>query len=356
MKKLLLFLLLIPICALGFEDSFIDSSDYTFDASARTLTTTRVDNEFVVRIVNITDDVVIYQIGDPDRGGSETSNVVTLNFNTTRMSDGDSLLIVYESLRTGDFKQDVCQGLVGGYNCINKFGENIEIDNNMTADIWDGGHTLASSGVSLLWVAPTAARIHTIASTDANDTDAGTGAQEVRIYGLSDWDTSETIQVVTMNTASPPTTTSMVIIYRMEVVTKGSAGVNLGTITATAAVDSTVTAQIRIGQGQTQMLIYAIPSIEKLFISDLGMIVNKAAGATGLIDCSLLVNPEPDVQLTHFLYKQHIGLQTVGNSGFVLPFNVPEMIVGPALLKVQCDSGTDNMHMSAWLNGIRVAN
>jgi hypothetical protein len=60
---------------------------------------------------------------------------------------------------------------------VNKFGRNIEIDSSVTADIWDGGYTVASGGVSLIWVAPTAARTHTIASTDANDTAGGTGAR-----------------------------------------------------------------------------------------------------------------------------------------------------------------------------------
>ena len=53
---------------------------------------------------------------------------------------------------------------------VNKFGRNPDIDASTAADIWDGGPV----GGTLIWLAPTAARIHQITSTDATDT-AGTG-------------------------------------------------------------------------------------------------------------------------------------------------------------------------------------
>lgn len=254
----------------------------------------------------------------------------------------------------------VQRGLIANHSGINKFGRNIEIDAGVVADVWDGGYTVASGGVSLIWVAPTQARTHTIASTDANDTSGGTGARTVKIFGLTAWDTSEVTEIVTMNTGSPPVTAnSYVIIYRMWVMTKGSSGVNLGIITATAATDGTITAQIRIGTGngigETEMAIYGVPSNENLYIGRFYANVNKAGGVSGLVDVSLLINLEPDVELTNFNTRHTFGLQTVGTSAFTIPFDlVPKKIEGPAIVKVQIFSGTNNQDISAGFDGIRI--
>ena len=84
---------------------------------------------------------------------------------------------------------DVAMGLIADESESIKFGRNIEVDDTVTADIWDGGHTVASGGVSLIWVAPTQARVHQLVSSSTDDDAAGVGARTVRIYYLKDWDT-----------------------------------------------------------------------------------------------------------------------------------------------------------------------
>lgn len=70
---------------------------------------------------------------------------------------------------TPDF---MARGLITDARSENKFGRNTDIDSGITADIWDGGNTGAAS---VLWIAPTAARQHQIASSSATDvTAAGT--------------------------------------------------------------------------------------------------------------------------------------------------------------------------------------
>ncbi len=245
-----------------------------------------------------------------------------------------------------DFALDVARGLVSGITSENKFGRNIEIDSSTLADIWDGGHV--TGGVSPIWVAPTAARTHTIASTDANDTSGGSGARTIRIWGLTSWSTAEVSEDVTMNTGSPPiTSNSYVIINRMEVLTKGATSVNIGTITATATTDLTITAQIRPGQGQTQMAIYGLPDTQTAYLGRLYGNVNKAGGAAGLIDMHLCYNPEPANEATNFLVKHTFGLQTVGTSALTINFEAYKTFVGPGILKVQAASGTNDMDVSA---------
>ena len=257
---------------------------------------------------------------------------------------------------TTDFFLEVAKGNVAGHASINKFGLNGVIASGVTADIWSHGQT----GGVLVWVAPTAARTHTIASTDADDTTGGAGARTVKVYGLTDWDTAEVSETVTMNTASPPVTTnSYVIIHRMKVVTSGgtvAAQVNQGTITATATGDATVTAQIEVGNGQTEMAIYGVPSVETLYITSLGYSMNKAGGNAGLIDVDLLVNSEPDSQLTSFVHKQHMGFQTVGTSTYSHHYSPPKAIAGPAIVKMQAVSGTNSISVSGWFDAVRVTN
>lgn len=60
-------------------------------------------------------------------------------------------------------------------------------------------------------------------------------------------------------TVNSPTTNSYLRIHRLEVITVGSGEINAGVISATADTDGTVTAEIAIGDGQTQMAIYTIP-------------------------------------------------------------------------------------------------
>jgi len=252
---------------------------------------------------------------------------------------------------------DIAKGNVPGHFSLNKFGRNTEIDSGVIADIWDGGHTVSSGGTSLIWVAPTQARTHTIASTDANDTSGGSGARTVRISGLTSWSTAEVTEDVTMNTGAPPTTSnSYVIIYRMQVLTKGATNVNIGIITATATTDATITARINIGEGQTQMAIYGIPSIQTMYIGRFYGNVNRSAGAAGALDVSLRVNSEPEAELTNFVVKHTFGVITTGTSALTINYEAFKIIPGPAIIKVQGVSTANDLDVSAGFDAFIVNN
>lgn len=259
-----------------------------------------------------------------------------------------------------DFNLEVARGNISGMSSVNKFGRNIEIDDGVTADIWDGGHTVGSGGVSLIWVAPTQARIHNIVSSSASDDGApvGVGARTIRVYGLTSWDTAEVYEDIIMNgTTIVPTTNSYVIIHRMEVLTKGATSSNVGIIKATAQTDNTITAQVRVGQGQTQMAIYGVPSIQTAYIGLLYAYGNRAGGvAAAAVDVNLSVNPEPDVELLNFITKQTFGLQTTGTSGLPFPYLLPKKIDSPAIIKMSVTSGANNIDVSAGFDLILVDN
>ena len=251
-----------------------------------------------------------------------------------------------------DFVTEATRGNIPGISTYHKFGRNIEVDAGVTADIWDGGYT---GDVSLIWVAPTQARIHDIKSSSSDDASAGVGARTILIFGLTDWDTAESTENITLNgTNNVATSNSYVIIHRMRVLTKGATSVNVGVITATAQSNNTITAQINAGQGQTQMAIFGIPSTQKVYMERFYANVNKAGGSAGLVDVTLLYNPEPGDEIVNFLTKHTFGLQTVGTSAFTIPYFMPKVFEGLGILKIQVLSGTNDMDVSAGFDVVLV--
>lgn len=59
-------------------------------------TTDVVKLEQLLVITNVTDNIIIYNFADAAKGGSIANNVLTLTFDTTSMSDSDSLQIFLE--------------------------------------------------------------------------------------------------------------------------------------------------------------------------------------------------------------------------------------------------------------------
>lgn len=77
---------------------------YSFSAASQQVTLTGLNTltlEQVLLITNVTTNQVIYQFNNPALGGSISSNVITLDFNTTSMSDTDRLQIIIDYLPAG---------------------------------------------------------------------------------------------------------------------------------------------------------------------------------------------------------------------------------------------------------------
>lgn len=75
-------------------------SAYTFVAASKTVTLTdwtTVQLERLFLIVNVTDQIIIYNPADTAAGATAATNVFTLEYDTTSMSNSDDLLILYDS-------------------------------------------------------------------------------------------------------------------------------------------------------------------------------------------------------------------------------------------------------------------
>jgi hypothetical protein len=250
---------------------------------------------------------------------------------------------------------EIPQGNVTGQSSVNKFGRSTNVDTGVNTDIWDRANAANDQDI---WLAPTAARIHTIASTSANDTTGGTGANSVVISYLPDWNTVEQTETVTGNlNAGIAMVNAAVIIHRMRVVPQvTSTSANVGTITATAAGDATVTAQIQPGEGQTQMAIYGIPSIQTAYMTNFYASVLRSNAATAFVDLRLLFNPSPNINTVVWLVKHSLGIQTTGANPHVHPYNPYNKFTGPGILKLQAAGSTDNLDVSGGFDLILVDN
>lgn len=247
---------------------------------------------------------------------------------------------------------DIGKGNVEGHKAEHKFGRAADVD-NVPTDIWD-------LSTQPTWVAPTGPREHAIVSTeDQDDGDpGGGGARTVKISGLVDWDTQETSEVLILDGTFPVTTTHpYACIHRMEVLTKGAEDVNIGTITATAIGDNTVTAQINPSIGQTEMAIYCIPSAQTAY---LGFLLPTLGEATEDSEAEVLIeilyNPEPDRELLNFVVKSMFTLRDNGDSGLPINFWVPRKFPGPGIFKVRATGTVRNLAVSTMFDMILVDN
>jgi len=171
----------------------------------------------------------------------------------------------------------------------------------------------------------------------------------IKVFGIKDWDDfSETVETLILNgTTNVPTANAYVMINRLEILTKGATSVNVGTITATAQTDGTVTSQINPGVGQTNQAIVGLCSTQTGFLKSYYASFQTGGGITKSGDISLVYNPEPNVETINFLVKDTRGLMATGSSAFDHTFEPPKVFIGPGIIKVQALTDTADSDVSA---------
>lgn len=259
-------------------------------------------------------------------------------------------------IRNRDFGVEVAAGRVAGFSRVNKFGAAPNGIQTTATDIWSRADSVPTQQI---WVAPTQARVHAIVSSSTSDdgNPVGVGARTLRVYGLTSWTTAETSEDITLDGTTPVNTVnSYVIIHRMKVLTSGATNINVGTITATAATDSTITAVILPGDGQTEMAIYGIPSTQTIYIKRWGASIGKAGGTTVSANFKFLVNENPNVQLTNFLRKDDIDLASSGSSVLSRTYDIPPSFSGPCIVKVQATASAADIDGTSGFDGYVVTN
>ena len=254
----------------------------------------------------------------------------------------------------------IAAGRVKGIRVVNKFGSSPNVDGATLTDIWDGSVD-APGAAQPIWLAPTAATAHNITSTA--DTDGKTsapnsvGARTIRIYGLTDWDSAETSQDITLNgTTAVSTVTAYVIIHRMKVLTSGASGPNTGIIKATAAAAGTkVTAEIRIGVGQTLMAIYGVPSTQTLYLTSIyGGVLRSVATAAG--DLTLAWCFDVENQPAVFQAKHRTSMNKDGSTRIQHIYDPPNAFAGPGILKLQATASANDVTVTGGFDAYLINN
>ena len=254
-----------------------------------------------------------------------------------------------------DFFLEVAKGNIAGHRLVNKFGNAPSGVQTTTTDLWARAD---STTTQQIWLAPTAARIHTISSDSASDTTGSTGANSVTIWYLPDWDTAEAQETVTGNLNSGVAmSNAAVIINRMAVNPQSTSTTsNAGTIIATAATDSTITAAILPGKGKTQHAIYGIPSTETAYMINWSGSIDKSQGTSSSCDLSVSFNPNPDVQTTVFLREQDVSVQSDGTSLFNRRMANMPIFAGPGIIKIQAIGYANDLDVQSDFDLILIEN
>ena len=211
---------------------------------------------------------------------------------------------------TTDFFMEVAQGNIPGMSQVNKFGENGDVAQNTTEDIWDGGGT---------YPYPASATITHVSevSHDANDVN-----MTIEVQGL-DTDWALTVQTVDLHATNTSTEvalgTPLRRIFRMKVLESIVAGEN---IEAHVTGGATVYAIIQAGNNQTLMSIYTIPAGKTGYV--VKFYAALAASAVRDPDSVLIRSWARDNTNGYaFQLKHSLNLDKGGTTAFERNFGIP---------------------------------
>jgi hypothetical protein len=190
-----------------------------------------------------------------------------------------------------------------------------------------------------------------IASANANDTAAGTGARTVKITYLTSTGTGPFTETVTLNGTSYVNTTATDICYieQIEVITAGSGGTNAGILTlkaATAGGGATI-GTINAGDRQTFWAHHYIPTGKEANITGISVSHNGTTVGSGGVFVvkaqTLNLANTVEIQLSDFvrLYGQ--------SSTFARAYTSPVKFTGPArlLLYVTPETSSSTVYRGA---------
>jgi hypothetical protein len=257
--------------------------------------------------------------------------------NLSLQQDADAIAV-----RPSDYKYEVALGRHQNQTTWNKFGYNDDIDVG-TETIWSVGG---------LFSRITTAQTLSIASSSANDTAAGTGAQSIIIYGVNQ-NYENIIEVVTLNGTTPVITNNLYFgVNRMSIYLAGSNGANIGNINATGG---TIQAQIPITAGSTQHAFFFVAKDSTALMDYLLLNAARLSGGGG----------DPVVTVKGFVTSLVSGARyevfrkiidtAIENTVEIKPTQ-PFVIGEKSLIEFQATTDTANTNLSCRFSLIQVKN
>jgi hypothetical protein len=179
------------------------------------------------------------------------------------------------------FEMQVALGLVPGWEIYRKFGHNDSLSSG-TFDLWPPGT------VRVLPTTNTVAAV--VSSSTADDSAAvGTGAWTIRIEGLDASGVETSDDVILDGQVSVDGTVVFSRINRAYVLTAGTGEVNAGNISISTD-SGKLQAFIPAAQGQTQQLVFTIPSNKSGLFTSLSLGTGRSAGN---VDFAVVISIKP---------------------------------------------------------------
>ncbi len=184
-------------------------------------------------------------------------------------------------LKTRNNDLELALGNIAKQTVFERFGRNSDVDG--AEDVWNGGGTYTGF--------PPEIETLEIASSDAADTAAGTGARTVKIMNLLDSTGAVSPDVtVTLNGTTQVSLGALTYTRAssMRVLTSGSGGANAGTLTLRhTSQTSNIFAVMPIGLNKTAISAFTVPLGYTLYINERDIRVSRSGNATVSADTSL---------------------------------------------------------------------
>jgi len=238
-----------------------------------------------------------------------------------------------------DFFVKVALGQIPGFARDIIVGRNSDIDTGSTPeDIWSVGG---------LWVPPTTARIHDLVSTSAADTAAGSGAQEVIVIALNATFSKFTELVVMNGKTNVPMVTPCTRINEL-IVTKAGSDVskaNLGTITATAQTDATITNQIEIGESVAMSTVFTIPSGVTALLTAIAVTINNTGVSSAQANAQMSFITQSPIDVATAPKRKGIFFQpTVSGTSYLSEalITTPSVLSEKTDIRIRVETVSDN--------------
>jgi hypothetical protein len=249
------------------------------------------------------------------------------------------------SIVTDDFAREVARGTQTGYTLWNKFGYNEDIDSAADETIWAPGGIFSRM---------TSAETLTVVSSSANDTAAGTGVQQVVIYGVdSNWD-SQTEVIALNGTTEVTTVNTWLGVNRVAIFLAGSGQTNAGDITVDTTTGGQVQAFMPVGEGVTQQCIFFVPR-DTNFIAEwilLNVLKLSGGGGSPRVTVKMLVYSDVNNAVQEVF---RVGLDTDVENTLSINPNLPFPIGERSVITLELSTDQNNTSVTARFSGILAA-
>ena len=236
-----------------------------------------------------------------------------------------------------DFGLEVALGKIPGYEMIERFGHNQDLDAAAEETIWDNG-----GRITYLTVGETLTIVSSSASDDGSP--VGVGARTILIRGVNSlWE--DTTEIVTLDGTTPVITTSTWLgVNNAIVLTSGTSKANVGSITITATTSTTAQAYIEPLESMNHAMVYHIPLGKRVSTHVLTYYAAKiTGGANPIVTFRGILIAENGTEVNAFVDR--LDTSVVSQAGVI---DGPSSYVGEKTrLEVRASTTDNNTSVSA---------